>query len=125
MRLPLGAMLSSMSMSFWPSSATGYGTATAAPSSGQDGSPQPATVTVDLRAARRAGRSCCCPARPALIAVMPPASGRPHQSDLLLCGHHYRLSRRALAIAGAMVMDMAGSTVTGSTWSPHAGSELA
>lgn len=105
--------------------ATGLRTAAAAPASGQDGPQQPATVDVDLRAARRAGRSCCCSARPVVIAVMPPAAGRPHQTDLLLCGHHYRISRRTLAAAGAVVVDMAGSPVTGSTWSLTArGSEL-
>jgi hypothetical protein len=74
-------------------------------------------MNVDLRAARRAGRSCCCSARPVVIAVMPPASGRPHQTDLLLSGHQYRASRQALAAAGAMVVDVAGSPVTGSNWS--------
>ena len=112
-------------MNFSHPSGTGLSTATAAPASGQDGPQQSATVNVDLRAARRAGRSCCCSAWPVVIAVMPPASGRPHQTDLLLCGHHYRVSRRALAAAGAMVVDMAGSPVTGSTWSLTArGSEL-
>jgi hypothetical protein len=110
-------MLLAMSMSFSHFSPAGDGTATAAPSSGQDRPRQPATVNVDLHAARRAGRSCCCSARPAVIAVMPPASGRPHRTELLLCGHHYRASRQALAAAGAMVVDIAGSPVTGSNWS--------
>jgi hypothetical protein len=35
--------------------------------------------------------------------VMPPTQVRPHDTDLLLCGHHYRASRTALAAAGAVV----------------------
>jgi len=51
-----------------------------------------------------AERACCCPAKPAVVAVLPPAPGRDHETDLLLCGHHYRESRRALEAAGAIVM---------------------
>jgi hypothetical protein len=32
-------------------------------------------------------------------------TGRPHATELLLCGHHYHRSRRALAAAGATVLD--------------------
>jgi len=39
---------------------------------------------------------------------MPPVPRRPHPVDLLLCGHHYRLSRKALAAAGATVYDLPG-----------------
>jgi hypothetical protein len=46
-------------------------------------------------------RSCCCPARPAVLVVMPPVPSRPHETDLLLCEHHFRASRQALAAAGA------------------------
>jgi len=56
-------------------------------------------------------RSCCCPARPAVKVVMPPAAGRAHSVDLWLCGHHYRASRAALEAAGAMVEDLTGMTV--------------
>jgi hypothetical protein len=59
---------------------------------------------IDWRAARRAGRACCCPAKPAVIAVMAPTKDRPHETDLLLCGHHYQVSRQALAAAGAAVV---------------------
>jgi len=34
---------------------------------------------------------------------MPPSPARPHRTDLLLCGHHYRAARRALASAAAAV----------------------
>ena len=109
-----------MSATFPHPRAARYNAAAAAPPAGQDRPQRPGTVSVDLRAARRAGRSCCCPARPAVIAVMPPGPGRPHQTDLLLCGHHYRSSRPALAAAGATVVGIDGSPVTGSTW-PLAG----
>ena len=32
---------------------------------------------------------------------MPTAPGRPYRVDLLLCGHHFRLSQWTLAAAGA------------------------
>ena len=47
--------------------------------------------------------ACCCPARAMVQAVMPPTAARPHETELLLCGHHYRASRTALAGAGAVV----------------------
>jgi len=50
-------------------------------------------------------RACCCPARPAVVVLMPPTPGRPHRTDLLLCCHHYRVSRQALAEARAVVLD--------------------
>ena len=50
-----------------------------------------------------AGRACCCPARPLVVAVIPPGAGLPHPTDLLLCGHHYRAGRDALRAAGAAV----------------------
>ncbi len=59
-----------------------------------------------------AERACCCPARPAVVAVLPPAPGRDHETDLLLCGHHYRASRDALEAAGATVMVEGGQPVT-------------
>jgi hypothetical protein len=50
-------------------------------------------------------RACCCPARPVVRVLIPPASARPHSADLLLCGHHYRASGAALAAVGAVIMD--------------------
>jgi hypothetical protein len=52
-----------------------------------------------------------------IVAFIPASPGRPHQTDLLLCGHHYRASRQALAAAGATVVDLDGTPVTGSHWS--------
>jgi hypothetical protein len=37
--------------------------------------------------------SACCPARPVVIAMMPPVPWRPYLIDLLLCGHHTRPAR--------------------------------
>ena len=58
-------------------------------------------------------RACCCPARPMVTVVMPPTASRPYPIDLLLCGHHYRVSQAALRAAGATVYDQAGAAVTG------------
>jgi hypothetical protein len=58
-----------------------------------------------------AWRACCCPARPVVTVVMPPAPGRPHPVDLLLCGHHYRVCGAAVAAAGAAVYDELGAPV--------------
>ena len=46
-------------------------------------------------------RACCCPAQPMVKVVMPPTASRTNPVDLWLCGHHYRVSRQALAAAGA------------------------
>ena len=73
--------------------------------------PAAALPAVDWRALGKAGRACCCPAKPVVVAVMPPASGRDHATDLLLCGHHYRASREALAAARAAVFDDTGRRV--------------
>ncbi len=61
---------------------------------------------VEVSAARRADRACCCTAKPMILALMPPTASRPHATDLLLCGHHYRLARRTLAAAGAVVAEI-------------------
>jgi hypothetical protein len=58
---------------------------------------------------RLADRSCCCPARPVVTVLIPPAAGRPHPVDLLLCGHHYLTSRAALAAADAVAIDETGA----------------
>ena len=58
-------------------------------------------------------RACCCPARPVVTVIMPPAPGRPRPVDLLLCGHHFRVSRAALTAAGAAVYDNSGALVAG------------
>jgi hypothetical protein len=60
-----------------------------------------------------AARACCCPARPVVTVIMPAAPGRPHPVDLLLCGHHFRVSQAALRKAGAAVYDGAGTLIAG------------
>jgi hypothetical protein len=60
-----------------------------------------------------ADRACCCPARPVVTVIMPPAPGRPRPVELLLCGHHFRASQAALIAAGAAVYDDTGALVAG------------
>ena len=55
------------------------------------------------------GPACCCPATPVVRVVMPPTQARPHSTDLLLCGHHYRVSRQKLAALGATVRKLPGA----------------
>jgi hypothetical protein len=73
--------------------------------------PGAAVPAIDWRVLTMADRACCCPAKPVVVAVMPPAPGRAHATELLLCGHHYRASRQALTAAGATVFDGAGRRV--------------
>ena len=62
------------------------------------------------------GPACCCPAMPVVRVVMPPTQTRPHPTDLLLCGHHYRVSRQRLAALNATVQKLPG--VPGDTAAP-------
>src|SRR6266568_5758513 len=50
-------------------------------------------------------RACCCAAKPVAKAVMPATETR-GPVDLWLCGHHWRVSRAALAEAGANVSEL-------------------
>ena len=50
--------------------------------------------------------ACCCPARPVVLVMMPPAPGRPRAVDLWLCAHHYRESATVLDKAGAIAEDL-------------------
>jgi hypothetical protein len=69
-------------------------------------------------------RACCCPARPVVTAVMLPAASRPYPVDLLLCGHHFRVSQAALQAAGAAVYDQTGLLIMAGTGTGgHARSE--
>jgi hypothetical protein len=56
----------------------------------------------------REDRACCCPAQPVVRVIMPPTAERSHSVDLLLCGHHFRVSRRALKAARARIEDLPG-----------------
>lgn len=56
--------------------------------------------------------------------VIPPAPARPHEIDLLLCGHHYRASRAALAAARAVVRALPDPSGEVAAWigaRPYAG----
>ena len=65
-----------------------------------------------LTALARADRSCCCIAKPAVIAFMPMTLAQRRPADLLLCMHHYRASRQKLAAIGARVVDGRGMQLT-------------
>lgn len=62
------------------------------------------------------GRACCCPAKAAVCVTMPPGPGWLSEIDLLLCGHHYRVSRRALAACGASVRELPGTPSGVAVW---------
>jgi nucleotide-binding universal stress UspA family protein len=72
----------------------------------ESGSAAPREPSLLGAAEGREDRACCCPARPVVQAIMPPER---HSADLLLCGHHYRVSRQALAAAGARIFSLPGS----------------
>jgi len=62
-----------------------------------------------------AARACCCPARPVVTVVMPPTASRPYPVDLLLCGHHFRVSQASLKAAGAAAYDQTGLLIMAGT----------
>jgi hypothetical protein len=80
--------------------------------------PWAAAFCLDWRAARRAERSCCCPAKPRVIAILPPTADRSQPADLLLCWHHYRASRQAILAADAMLVGIDGTPIGGEEWPP-------
>ena len=53
-------------------------------------------------------QACCCPARPVVMVILPATSTSPFPADLLLCGHHFRLSQWTLAAAGAVARVLPG-----------------
>ena len=61
-------------------------------------------------------QACCCVARAVVRVIMPPAEGRPHETELLLCGHHYRVSHAALSAAHARVEELRFSSAAPETW---------
>jgi hypothetical protein len=67
-------------------------------------------------AAGPSGGACCCVAQAVVRVVMPPTSGRPDVIELLLCGHHYRLSRDALVATHATVSELPGSAADVAAW---------
>lgn len=71
------------------------------------GAPPQADIPPDSSVWRE-DRACCCPGQPVVRVIMPPAPGRRHPVDLLLCGHHYRVSRQALTAAEARIENLLG-----------------
>jgi hypothetical protein len=63
-----------------------------------------------------AGPACCCPGKAAVRVVMPPTPTRPHETDVLLCGHHYRASRAALTVARAVARALPGTGSDVASW---------
>jgi hypothetical protein len=62
-------------------------------------------------------RACCCSAKPTVTVVLPMTDRNGRPIELLLCGHHHRISHDALTSAGAVVFDGTGALVTTWTWS--------
>jgi hypothetical protein len=60
-------------------------------------------------------RACCCPSRPVVRVLMPATASRPYRVDLLLCGHHFRLSQWTLAAAGAVAQVLPGRRTAGAS----------
>jgi hypothetical protein len=58
-----------------------------------------------------AARACCCPARPAVTAVMTSAANRLHPIELVLRVHHFRASQAGLRAAGAAAYAKTGMPV--------------
>lgn len=92
-------------------------TAQAGATQGETRPQRPGPHVIDWRSARLAEHACCCSATPAVIAVMPAAPSRPHETELLLCAHHYRVSQHALDRAGATALNVGGRPVDGDPWS--------
>jgi hypothetical protein len=78
--------------------------------------PAPEGAAVYRPARRHSERACCCSARPAVVAVIPRGGDRLAPTELLLCGHHYRQSRRALAAKSAIVADLDGYPLPPGDW---------
>jgi hypothetical protein len=77
----------------------------------------PTSVT-GVRAVRPRGAetACCCVANAVVRVVLPPTPARPRETELLLCGHHYRVSRHALATARAAVYELPGTPEDTAAW---------
>jgi hypothetical protein len=73
-------------------------------------------VDPSATAADQSDRACCCPAKAVVQVVLPPTATRPRVTDLLLCGHHYRVSRRSLAAAHAVVRELPGMPRDTAAW---------
>jgi hypothetical protein len=77
-------------------------------SAGEAIAPRPAPAGAD--------RACCCPAKAVVEVIMPATEARPYETGLLLCGHHYRASRRARTEARAVVIELPGTDPGTAAW---------
>jgi hypothetical protein len=78
--------------------------------------PGPGLAGLPAEPARLANQACCCPAKAVVRVTMPTAAVQPRETDLLLCGHHYRVSRQALAAASATVRGLVGTPRDIAAW---------
>lgn len=72
-------------------------------------------------APRHADRACCCLAQPVVMVMLPAGGGRQTDTDLLLCGHHYRARKAALVETGATFLDMRGYRLGNQDWPDASG----
>lgn len=87
------------------------------PAGTNDVAPKPwPGAPADPSATGQSARACCCPAQAMVQVVLPPTGTRPDATDLLLCGHHYRAYRRALAAAHAVVHELPGMPRDTAAW---------
>jgi hypothetical protein len=75
-----------------------------------------ARSSAQYRQSRNCERACCCSAQTAVIVMLPPTKSRPHATDLLLCGHHFRQSRTGLLAKGATFLDLDGCPLAADGW---------
>jgi hypothetical protein len=75
---------------------------------------EPAAIYMPV--SRHSARACCCSAKPVVIVVVPAANERPAPTELLLCGHHYRISRTALVASGLLLLDIEGLPLAADAW---------
>ncbi len=108
-----------MAMSFQHPSYLGRLSRTTKAADEQDETPEP--VALYEPQARYSKRACCCPGAPTVIALLPPANGRHDVTELLLCGHHYRQSKRALVAMGVTLTDIRGYPLAPTNWPEAAG----
>jgi len=71
-----------------------------------------------------AHHACCCPAEAVVRIVMPPSPTCPQTADLLLCAHHYRVSRHALIVAEAAICELPGIPADVAEWIDSEAPEL-
>jgi CBS domain-containing protein len=55
--------------------------------------------------------ACCCPAQPLDQVIFPTTTSHDQPVEVLLCGHHYRLSRATLLRVGSPIYDVTGQLI--------------